>query len=216
MVNELELAVGDIAVYAGHGVARVVVRASRDVHGELREFVVFECAHGLSITLPLERARSTLRPVVTEADIRDVRDALRAQHSTSPDSWQRRLKATRAKIAGGKAVELAEIVRDGDLRVHWLKDRGSIGGLSTNERQLYRKARQLLADELGVSRGLEHAEAEAWIDAQLAQARAETEFTHPTAPRGSQRDQAWATLPPRSSVAAMVGLRSEDTHKPGA
>jgi RNA polymerase-interacting CarD/CdnL/TRCF family regulator len=42
------------------------------------------------------------------------------------------------------------------------------GGLSTNERQLYRKARQLLADELGASRGLEPAEADAWIDAQLA------------------------------------------------
>jgi CarD family transcriptional regulator len=168
MDAELDLAVGDIAVYGGHGVARVVVRGSKDMQGELREFVVFECSRGLSVTLPLERARSALRRVVTEEEIRDIRAALCAERSTSSDSWQRRLKATRAKVAGGRAVELAEVVRDAELRGHWLKDRGATGGLSTNERQLYRRARQLLTDELGVSRGLEPAEAEAWIDAQLA------------------------------------------------
>ena len=164
----LDLAVGDVAVYAGHGVARVTVRLSRDIGGEPCGFVVFECSAGLSITLPLDRARSTLRPVVTETEIRDVRAALRAPTSASAENWQRRLRATRTKIAGGNAVELAEVVRDGNHRVQSLTQRGTPGGLSPNERQLYLKARQLLAAELGVSRGLEPAQAEAWIDTQLA------------------------------------------------
>jgi hypothetical protein len=37
----LDLAVGDVAVFAGHGVARVTVRLSRDIGGESCEFVVF-------------------------------------------------------------------------------------------------------------------------------------------------------------------------------
>ena len=167
MADGLDLAVGDVAVYAGHGVARVVVRLRKEVEGESSEFVVIECSAGLSVTLPLERARLTLRPIVTETEIRAVRAALRAPTSTSTDNWQRRLKATRAKVAAGKAVELAEVVRDGNLRGQSLRQRGA-PGLSPNERQLYLKARQHLAGELGVSRGLEPAQADAWIDTQLA------------------------------------------------
>jgi RNA polymerase-interacting CarD/CdnL/TRCF family regulator len=39
--------------------------------------------------------------------------------------------------------------------------------LSRGERELYLKSRQLLSREIGLARGLEPAEADAWIDEQL-------------------------------------------------
>ena len=122
---------------------------------------------------PLDHASARPRPLDAQAGRDGDRDpgcqaALRAPTSTSAENWQRRLRTTRTKIAGGNAVELAEVVRDGNHRVQSLTQRGTPGGLSPNERQLYLKARQLLATELGVSRGLEPAQAEAWIDTQLA------------------------------------------------
>jgi CarD family transcriptional regulator len=169
MPDGLDLAVGDVAVYAGHGVARIVLRLTKHIEGEPHEFVVIECSPGLSITLPLAHARLRLRPLVTETEIGAVSAVLRAPTSTSStENWLRRMKATRAKIAGGKAVELAEVVRDGALRGQQLRERGTPGTLSPNERELYLKARQLLAVELGASRGLDPAQADAWIETELA------------------------------------------------
>ena len=42
--------------------------------------------------------------------------------------------------------------------------------LSTSERALHLKARELLTGEISVTRGLDQAEADAWIDDQLAAA----------------------------------------------
>ena len=169
MCHELELTVGDLVVYASHGIGRVVVREARQVRGESCEVVVVECSRGLVVTLPLPHARTALRPLASEADVDAIRGALRASGSTAPDSWQKRIKATRAKLSGGRAVELAEVVRDADLRGRGLNARGGEpGGLSVNERQLYLRARELLAEELQASRAVAPAEADAWIETQLA------------------------------------------------
>ena len=76
MGDELELAVGDAVVYAGHGVGVVVARES--------EHVVIECDRSLSVTFSLEHARVVLRPLPRRPDIRDVQAALRAEDSTLP------------------------------------------------------------------------------------------------------------------------------------
>jgi len=165
MGDELELAVGDAVVYAGHGVGVVVAREP--------EHVVIECDRSLSVTFSLEHARVVLRPLATEADIRDVQAALRAEDSTLPEHWQKRVKEIRAKVTGGKVVELAEVVRDSDLRRRQVAGRGGGGSLSTNERQLSLRARQMLAEELGLVRGVEPDEADSWIGAQLAEGSAD-------------------------------------------
>ena len=69
----------------------------------------------------------------------------------------------------GEAVGLAEVVRDGVRRQDKSAVRGGPAQLSLSERQLYLKARKLLADEIGASRGIEPAEADAWIAVQLDQ-----------------------------------------------
>ena len=155
------LAVDDIVVYASHGVGRVAIRRERSI-------VVEFASTGLTVILPIERAVARVRPLSTEAEIASVGQALGGADTDVDANWQRRLKATRAKVAGGEAVELAEVVRDANRREERALARSEPGKLSVTERQLYVKARQLLADEIGASRGVDRADADEWIADRIA------------------------------------------------
>jgi RNA polymerase-interacting CarD/CdnL/TRCF family regulator len=78
------------------------------------------------------------------------------------------LKATKGKVIDGDATGLAEVIRDASRRDERAAARKEPGKLSLTERQLYLTARQLLADEIGASRGVDPSEADAWIGDQLA------------------------------------------------
>ena len=80
-------------------------------------------------------------------------------------SHSRGLPTIRAKLASGQAICLAEVISDGAHR-----QRGQAKRLSTNERELYLKARRFLADEIGHARGIDPAQAEDWITNQLQHA----------------------------------------------
>ena len=163
----MKLAVGDVVVYATQGVGRIVARGKRVVGGVGEEIVVFELARGLMVTLPLERAYRLLRPPVDEADLCRVQRTLREAGTLSGDVWLKRRKDTQAKLKGGDAVELAEVVRDGAQRGRAMAARPSKSQLSSGERDLYLRARRLLSDEIHVVRGGEEADADAWIEEQL-------------------------------------------------
>ena len=163
----MALAVGDIVVYASHGIGRVA-HHGRTLPGEGEDVVVLELPHGLLVTLPVERALETLRPLSGEAEIARVQKALSDRESPSESAWQKRFKETRDKVSAGEAIGLAEVVRDGVHREQRSAAReGTVP--STAERHLYLKARELLAQELGASRGIEPAEADAWIIDQIGQ-----------------------------------------------
>jgi CarD family transcriptional regulator len=163
----VRLAVGDVVVYATQGVSRIVARGKRVIGGVGEEIVVLELAHGLKVTLPLERAHQLLRPPVDEADLRRVKRTLREAGTLSGDVWLKRRKDTQAKLKGGDPVELAEVVRDGAQRGRTMAARPSKSQLSSGERDLYLRARRILSDEIHVVRGGEEADADAWIEQRL-------------------------------------------------
>jgi RNA polymerase-interacting CarD/CdnL/TRCF family regulator len=164
----VRLAVGDVVVYAAHGVGHVVARERRVIPGGMQDILVLGLADGLSVTLPIERARELLRPLLTETDLRRVKKTLREDHTPSDDVWLKRRKDTQGKVAGGDPLGLAEVVRDGAHRERRLIAKRTGSQLSPSERELYMRARRLLSGEIGLAHGLEPAEADAWIDEQLA------------------------------------------------
>ena len=97
----VRLAVGDVVVYAAHGVGRVAAREQRMVLGATQEILVLELADGLFVTLPVERARELLRPLLSKADLRRVQATLREDHTLSEDVWPKRRKDTQAKLKDG-------------------------------------------------------------------------------------------------------------------
>lgn len=158
----LELAVGDVVVYGAHGAGSVVARETRDVDGGAEVQVVLALSRGLSVRLPLMRAEQLLRAAADEAEIDRVQAILIADAARSGDSWLQRQRASRAKLCS--TLGLAEILRDGADRDD---TRPSAVRISPTERELVKRARELLANEIALSRGIDPAEASHWIDDQL-------------------------------------------------
>lgn len=165
--STVDLKIGDVVAYPPHGVGRVAAREKRVVLGTKQEVVVLALDDDLSVTLTLERAQEQVRPLLDEAGLQAVQDTLREDSPFSDDVWAKRLKDGQAKLRSGDPRELAEIVRDGARREHRLTSSG-YSKLSTSERALWVKARELLSGEIGLVRGVDRAEATAWIDEQIA------------------------------------------------
>jgi CarD family transcriptional regulator len=163
----VRLAVGDRVVYASHGAGHVAARESRVVLGKRQEVIVLALAGGLSVELTKERAHELLRPLASEADISRVQKTLGADHAVSPGPWLKRRRESQAKLTGGDPIELAELIRDSARREWTPPAQGTKSQLSPAERELLLKARQLLSNEIALARGVEPAEANAWIDEQL-------------------------------------------------
>jgi len=160
--------VGDTVVYAAHGIGRVIARGQQDVGGTERECLIVDLATGLRVTLSLTEAGERLRAVAGEQEIEDVRSTLTAESSPRKQQWTARMKESKAKLASGRPVELAELVRDGSRQRQLPASQ-----LSHGEQRIYRQARDLLTREISSACGLEQDEAEAWIEAQIASHRSE-------------------------------------------
>jgi CarD family transcriptional regulator len=163
----VKLKVGDVVAYPPHGIGRVAAREKRVVLGTEQDVVVLELSDGMSVTVTVERALEQFRPLVDEKGLKRVQQTLRAEGDASDEVWAKRLKEAQDKLRSGDPLELAEIVRDGVRRDQAAAESGT-SKLSASERALLVKARDLLAGEIGVVRGVDTDEAGAWIDQQLA------------------------------------------------
>jgi RNA polymerase-interacting CarD/CdnL/TRCF family regulator len=152
----MEFAIGDTVVYGSHGAGSITAREEGVLLGDEQVVVVLALAHGLSVKLPLARAEELLRPVADADEIARLRVILRSEAELDADPWLKRQRAARAKL--GTAVGLAEVVSQGAQRP----------SLSPGERELVRRAKDLLAAEIALSRGEDAITAFAWIDEQLA------------------------------------------------
>ena len=130
---------------------------------------MLEFVGGLSVSFPLARAREQLRAPVSEAfGLREVQETLRSDGEPSSEVWLKRKRETEQKLTGGDPRKLAEVVRDGSRRKQLLVAAKPNARLSLGDNELYEKARQLLAGEIGVACGYDPAQAKAWIDEQIA------------------------------------------------
>ncbi len=162
----VKLAVGDVVVYGAHGAGTVETRETRSVDGELQTMVVVALSGGLSVQLPLALARERLRALVDESGLATVEQVLRDAPPSSGETWLKRRREALAKL--GDAIGLAEIIRDGHVR-ETAPARGFGSRLAPSERELVRRARDLLTSEIALARNVPVADAEAWLDRQLAE-----------------------------------------------
>lgn len=163
----MRLAVGDLVVYGNHGVGRVAVRRKETVLGKTQEVVVLELDE-LTVTLPLDLARTNLRLPADKTELRHVREALRDDGALSSSNWLSRRRETLEKLTRGTPVELAQIISDGAQRERLRAANGGKAQLSVGERQIFTKARKLLSDEIALALDIQPAAAEVWIDRHLA------------------------------------------------
>src|SRR5581483_5679525 len=155
--------VGDKVVYPHHGAGTVVKKEQREVLGQSREYLTIQILHNdMTVNVPSENAEKVgLRKVIDERTVEKVLKALTGVGTTMPKNWNRRFKHNRDKMKTGDIFELAEVVRNLSLRDHEK-------GLSTGEKQMFVKAKKILASELMYAKALDEAEAGLWLDEVLS------------------------------------------------
>jgi CarD family transcriptional regulator len=154
--------IGDKVVYPHHGAGTVVKREKREVLGEKREYLTIKILHNdMTVNVPSENAEAVgLRKVIGEEMVKVVVKALTGGGTQMPKNWNRRFKHNRDKMKTGDILELAEVVRNLSLR-------DSEKGLSTGEKQMFVKAKKILASELMYAKDMDEEEAAEWLDGVL-------------------------------------------------
>ena len=155
--------VGEKVVYPHHGAGTIVKKEKREVLGEKREYLTIKILHNdMTVNVPCANAEKVgLRRVIDEEMVKKVTKALTGGGTAMPKNWNRRFKHNRDKMKTGDIFELAEVVRNLSLRDHEK-------GLSTGEKQMFVKAKKILASELMYAKNLDEEQAAEWLDGVLS------------------------------------------------
>jgi len=161
-VEWIDFSVGDHVVYPHHGAGQVVKKEEKNVLGEVREYLTIKILHNdMTVMVPCQNAgKAGLRRVIDEETVKKVLAVLSDDISEMPKNWNRRFKHNRDKIKTGDIYELAEVVRN-------LAIREQDKGLSTGEKQMYTRAKKILASELMYALEKTEDEAEVHLDGIL-------------------------------------------------
>ena len=162
-VEYIEFELGDNVVYPHHGAGQVQAKEIKEVFGQRREYLTIKILHNdMTVMVPTENAAlAGLRRVIDEETVEKVLNVLRDDVSDMPKNWNRRFKHNRDKIKTGDIYELAEVVRNLALRENEK-------GLSSGEKQMYTRAKKILASELMYALDKDEEEAESYLDELLA------------------------------------------------
>jgi CarD family transcriptional regulator len=192
--------VGDKVVYPHHGAGTVVKREKREVLGEKREYLTIKILHNdMTVNVPADNAeRVGLRKVIDEEAVKKVVKYLTSGGTEMPKNWNRRFKHNRDKMKTGDIYELAEVVRNLALR-------DGEKGLSTGEKQMYVKAKKILASELMYAKTMSEDEALEWLEETL------TEGAKPKATPAEKKAAA-----PKKTAAPAAKKATAATKKPAA
>ncbi|MCB0864449.1 MAG: CarD family transcriptional regulator [Solirubrobacterales bacterium] len=156
--------VGDNVVYPHHGAGVVQKKETKSLLGEERDYLTIKILHNdMTVQVPCENAATAgLRRVIGPEDVKKVTAVLTDDVSEMPKNWNRRFKHNREKIKTGDVFELAEVVRN--LAIREIEK-----GLSTGEKQMYTRAKKILASEFMYALEKDEEGAEEYLDKLLTE-----------------------------------------------
>ncbi|HHW50190.1 MAG TPA: CarD family transcriptional regulator [Pseudoclavibacter sp.] len=160
----MEFRVGETVVYPRHGAATIEELKYREENGKQRLFLVLRVTSqgDLTIEIPAENVESVgVRDVIDQEGLDKVFEVLRAEFTEEPTNWSRRYKANMEKLASGDVIKVSEVVRD-----LWRREQDR--GLSTGEKNILSKARQILISELALAEKTDEEKAATILDEVLA------------------------------------------------
>ncbi len=117
----------------------------------------------MTVRVPCDSAgQAGLRRVIGATDVKKVVGVLTDPVSEMPKNWNRRFKHNREKIKTGDVFELAEVVRN--LAIREIEK-----GLSTGEKQMYTRAKKILASEFMYVLDKDDEQAEGYLNELLTE-----------------------------------------------
>lgn len=174
----MQYKVGDTVVYPHHGPATILDIKKRKIGGEEKLWLTLQIhenrlAQGsdvegkvhvgdLEIQIPAENCELVgVRDIIDKKDVEEVFEVLRAEFTEEHSNWSRRFKANGEKLASSDVIRISEVVRD-----LWRREQDR--GLSTGEKSMFAKARQILVSELALAEKIDQAAAGKKIEEVLA------------------------------------------------
>ncbi len=134
--------------------------------GEVREYLTIKILHNDMTVMVPATARGRRPPaLIGEPEVERVLAVLRDDMSQMPKNWNRRFKHNRDKMKTGDIFELAEVVRI----ARFVTSRR----LSTGEKQMFTRAKKILASELMYALDMEENDAEDYLDDLLEETNTE-------------------------------------------
>lgn len=164
MPRKKKYKVGDQVVYPQHGVATIQKIEEKDVLGEPQTYLVLELDQGdLTLMVPSASVEDVgIRNLINKEQVDEVLKVLgKGRVTDGAENWSRRYKANSEKLRSGDIELVADVVRNLSIR-----DREK--GLSTGEKRMLNRARQILTGEIAVALKLEAEEAEEVLEKALS------------------------------------------------
>ena len=139
--------VDDYVVCPGHGVGQITAIEGRSVNGEEKSFYVIKIlTGGMTIMVPTS-GEAGIRELVDQEKVKKVFELLENHKVTLDTStWNRRYRDYMSKIKTGSLLEIADVLRT----LFLLK---GTKNLSFGEEKMLNYCRDLLIQEIALSRG---------------------------------------------------------------
>lgn len=150
--------IGEYAVCPGHGVGKIMDIEQRVIGAENKYFYIIKIiANGMTVMVPTS-SENGIRGLVGEKEISEVYELLKF-HDVKVDNstWNRRYRDYMAKIKTGSLLEIADVLRS----LFLLKEQKN---LSFGEKKMLDQCKELLAQEISLSKGQEKKEVASSID----------------------------------------------------
>ncbi len=151
--------IGSYVVCPGHGVGQIHNVEDKELGGEKKSYYDIKIlANGMKVMIPVD-SQEGIRTLVSDNEISEVFSLL-ADHDVDVDcsTWNRRYREYMLKIKTGSLLEIAQVLRE----LFLLKTNKN---LSFGERKLLDQCRDLIAQEVAISKGGEKVEVARRIDA---------------------------------------------------
>lgn len=139
--------VGDQVVYPHHGVATIERIEEKEVLGELKRYFVLRLDAGdLTLMVPADSCETVgIRRLIGKEQVDGVLRVLKKDEAPdNGENWSRRYKANQERLKSGDILQVSEVVRN-------LAKRERAKGLSTGEKRMLNKARDILQGEIAVA-----------------------------------------------------------------
>mgnify|MGYP000514496946 CR=1 FL=1 len=154
----MRFSVGEYAVCPGHGVGQVCnIEKKTASTASVQDFYIVRLSNGLKVMVPVGN-NTGIRKLASEEEISEVFNLL-SNHEISIDNstWNRRYREYSEKIKSGDLLEIADVLRSLSL----------LGGrkqLSFGEKKMLNQCRDLLVQEIAISKGNERPSVSSAID----------------------------------------------------
>lgn len=158
-VTRLVFKVGDKVVYPMHGAGIIEAIEEREILGKKKMYYIMRLPLGdMKVMIPTDNVEEIgLREIISRDEVKKVLEVLKTPKTKMSSNWNRRYRANMQKIKSGNIYEVAEVVRN-------LQIRDIEKGLSTGERKMLSNAKQILISELVLADNMTEEEAEAMIE----------------------------------------------------